>query len=180
MGDLNRDGIPNIVFARSAGTQMTVCLATGKRDANLLTAYSSQRDSRATGRLGLERQDRALGRDGVLDIVAASAAGSTAKIAILRNTNPQSWSLALQYQVDLSLAGEGPDLVDLDGDERPDAVVLVTKSTARGSAGTPWAGRRILAAHRPTSDRRRYDDDCANAQVTTVPAQGSSLKSLPI
>jgi len=125
LADLDGDGLLDLVYSPSGGTDLHLFLNSGERDGGGMPVFV------AAGSVprGTEQWQpcRAvdLDGDGVIDIVVAGL--------FLRNTNPDGWPLALADPVPID-AGLGACFHDVDGDGLPDAVCLVPGDDAEPRA----------------------------------------------
>ncbi len=115
LADLNRDGLIDLVYSPSGGTQIHLYLNSGQRDAGGMPIFvASGSLSRQTGTWGPCRVVD-LNTDGAIDFVLGNL--------YLKNTNPAGWPIRLAKGVSFD-AGRDPCFYDVDGDGRLDAVCL--------------------------------------------------------
>ncbi len=160
MADFNRDGRLDLIHLDSNTRSARIFLGTPRRQPGGCPLFAGSVSFKVAGRNNCRAID--LDGNGTIDLVLGTQWHS--------NTNPEGWPLQLAKPVSLSV-GSGSVFVDLDGDNRPDAVHPA--KVPPGPAGGRMQWRKHLGGTPPVfSDPVDLDGisyrDCTMVGAATI------------
>lgn len=154
VGDFDRDGQPDIVFAPSRGGKMVLFRNSGRRHATRIPAFEASGGADRPSGSGWNVRVVDLDQDGFLDIVCGAGypnaeTGSRENTSFLKNTGARGWPPSFSDAGKLPIAGVLPAFFDVDGDGRIDAVSLVVDPGDPGLSGYNVAWQKNLGGFPP-------------------------------
>ncbi len=161
LGDLNGDGLQDLVRVQRGETSAGFYLNTGRPTDTGIPTFESAGDTSTQGGDWTPIRVVDLDMDGAWDLTLgkwrnysegeeSGTLGEGARGAIwIRNTNPDGWPYAPAEAVPLGTAGVGVDFLDIDADGLLDAVILVPDPSDPGLSGFKVGWQRNLGGIPP-------------------------------